>query len=77
MNKPRTDKAKRLAAEGTYLGTVAGVPFYEHPTLGDESPLLFIDAEGKARLSDFWELPELSEFVELAPANAIHATESK
>lgn len=73
MNKPRTDKAIRLAREATLIGTVCGVPFYEHPLHGDESPLLYIDAQGKARVSDFWELPAIEEMVELINPNAFHA----
>lgn len=64
MRKPTTDKAKRLVKEGTLIGVVAGVPFYESPTMGDESPLLFIDKEGRAKISDFWELPYLEEVLE-------------
>lgn len=61
MNRPTTEKAIRLAKEATLIGTVCGVPFYEHPTLGDESPLLYINKEGKAKVSDHWELPSYDE----------------
>lgn len=57
MNKPKTEKAKRLVTEATYIGAVDGVPFYEHPVYGDESPLLYINHEGKVKLSDHYELP--------------------
>lgn len=73
MNTPRTEKAIKLAQAGTHIGTVCGVPFYEHPTLGDESPLLYITAAGTVAISDFWELPDPIEFAECAPANAFHA----
>lgn len=65
MNKPQTVKAKRLVDTATLIGVVAGVPFYEHPTLGDESPLLYIDLDGKAKRSDFWELPALEDIITL------------
>lgn len=67
MNKPTTEKAKRLVEQATLIGTVCGVPFYESPTHGDESPLIYINKEGKAKLSDFWELPSYDEL----PADAI------
>jgi hypothetical protein len=72
MNKPRTDKAIKLAQVATHIGTVCGVPFYEHPTLGDESPLLYITAAGSVGVSDFWELPDPIEFMECGPAMAFH-----
>jgi hypothetical protein len=61
MNEPTTDKAKKLAREATLIGVVSGVPFYENPAFGDEAPLLYINKEGKAKLSDFWELPSYDE----------------
>jgi hypothetical protein len=73
MNTPKTDKALELTQKATHIGTVAGVPFYEHPTLGDECPLLYITASGKAKVSDYWELPDFMEFVECGPADAFHA----
>lgn len=57
-NKPVTEKAKRLVKIATHVGTVDGVPFYESPTMGDESPLLYISHDGKAKKSLDWELPE-------------------
>ena len=57
-NKPVTEKAKRLVKTATYIGAVDDVPFYECPILGDESPLLYINFEGKAKRSTDWELPE-------------------
>jgi hypothetical protein len=68
MNKPTTDKAKRLASEATLIGVVCGVPFYESPAHGDESPLIYINKEGKAKLSDFWELPSYDEL----PCDAVY-----
>lgn len=43
-----------------YIGTVAGIKFYEHPTRGDESPLMILK-DGKLVRSPFWELPDLAE----------------
>ena len=68
MNTPKTDKAKRLAKEATLVGMVCGVPFYEHPTLGDEAPLLYITKQGKAKVSDFWEMPSYDEL----PCDAVY-----
>lgn len=61
MNQPKTDKAKRVAEVATLIGTVAGVPFYEHPEHGDEAPLLYITRDGRVKLSDWWELPAYDE----------------
>lgn len=57
-----TEKAKRfLAKNPTLIGSVAGHKFYEHPTLGDESPLVVINPDGEIDISDWWELPTTSE----------------
>jgi hypothetical protein len=54
-----SEKAERfLAKKPEYIGTIRGYRFYEHPTLGDESPLIVITPGGKLRKSDFWELPD-------------------
>jgi len=43
-----------------YVGVVAGVRFYEHPTRGDESPLMVL-RDGRLVPSPYWELPTLDE----------------
>ncbi|GAB5503446.1 hypothetical protein [Pyruvatibacter sp.] len=53
-----------LAKNPTFIGAVAGYRFYEHPTLGDESPLVYIK-DGRVGLSDFWEVPTLDELYDL------------
>lgn len=59
-----SDKAKTFLANKPYLiGAVAGHNFYEHPTRGDESPLLVIGTDGKLKLSDHWELPSVEELL--------------
>lgn len=68
MNRPTTDKAKRVAKEATLIGSVCGVPFYEHPVHGDESPLLYITKDGRVKLSDFWEMPTVDEL----PTDALY-----
>jgi hypothetical protein len=72
MNTPRTEKAIKLAQTATHIGTVCGVPFYEHPTLGDECPLLYITAAGAVGVSDFWELPDPIDYADIAPMNAFY-----
>lgn len=53
-----SDKAKAfLAKSPTHIGTVSGRAYYEHPTLGDESPLIEITPEGKVRVSEWYDLP--------------------
>lgn len=61
MNQPKTDKAKHIAKQATLVAIINGVPFYEHPTLGDEVPLLYITKAGKVKRSDFYEVPELQD----------------
>jgi len=73
MNKARTAKAIRLVEQATHIGTVCGVPFYEHPSLGDEAPLLYITKAGSVRVSDYWELPDKDEWLDTAPADAFHS----
>ena len=62
MTNTLSDKAQTFLANKPYLmGVVAGYKFYEHPTRGDESPLLVIGPDGKLKLSDHWELPSREE----------------
>ena len=60
--KVLTDNAKAfLALKPALVGMVAGNHFYEHPTLGDESPLVMITHDGRKKLSSFWDLPTTGE----------------
>ena len=61
MNQPTTDKAKYVAQRANLVAIINGVPFYEHPELGDEVPLLYITKEGKVKRSDFYEVPEVQD----------------
>lgn len=66
MNKPTTDKAKKFLAKGpTHLGTVRGVDLYEHPELGDESPLMAVTADGRVKRTDHWEVPSFEDGADL------------
>jgi hypothetical protein len=57
-----SDKARAfLAKNPTHIGTVLGVDYFEHPTLGDEAPLVMIGPDGKVRHSDHWDLPTVEE----------------
>ena len=57
-----SDKAKSFLAKGpTLIGTLAGVRYYEHPTRGDEAPLIAIGHDGRVRKTGFWEMPSLSD----------------
>lgn len=59
VNKATSDKAKAfLAKQPTFIGTVSGYDFYEHPEMGDESPLLVVTPDGKVHKTYEWELPE-------------------
>ena len=44
----------------TRIGYVAGVAYYEHPTFGDEAPLMVMKA-GELVATDFLELPDADE----------------
>jgi hypothetical protein len=56
-----SDNAKAfLARNPTLVGVVAGHAFYEHPTRGDESPLIVIGPDGRKELSEHWELPTMN-----------------
>lgn len=58
MNKPTTSNATKFLAKGpTLLGRVHGVDLYEHPTLGDESPLMAITPDGRVKRTGHWEVP--------------------
>lgn len=66
MNKPTTDKARAFLAKGpTLLGRVHGVDLYEHPTLGDESPLIAITIDGRVKMTEHWEVPSHDEGTDL------------
>ena len=54
------NKAKFMAHNPTLIGNVAGYRFYEHPTEGDESPMIVI-GHGLCGLSDYWDLPDITE----------------
>ena len=52
----------------TYLFTAAGVSFFEHPTLGDESPLLVKSPYTGAFLeTGFYDTPDFFEVMDLIP----------
>ena len=61
---PLSDNARAfLALNPTYIGLVAGHYFYEHPTRGDESPLIVICPNGKKTISEHWELPTVDDLL--------------
>lgn len=54
------NREKVMADNPTLVGVVGGIKFYEHPKFGDESPLI-ADTGDQFGLTDFWELPSLSD----------------
>lgn len=52
-------REKVLAKTPTLVGVVAGIRFYEHPTRGDESPLIADAGPEGFGLTDHWELPDV------------------
>ncbi|UGL62844.1 hypothetical protein [Xanthomonas phage MET13-T1] len=56
-NKPTTEKAIAFMAKNpTYFGSAGGVDLYEHPTLGDESPIMAITADGRVKRTHLWDM---------------------
>jgi hypothetical protein len=56
-----SDKAQAFCAQNpTVLGVVGGRTYYEHPTLGDEAPMYYIE-DGKLRRSEHWDMDGASE----------------
>ena len=45
-----------LAKNPTLLGTYKGVSYYEHPTKGDDHPMIEITADGRKLISDYWDM---------------------
>lgn len=58
------NREKFLGDNPTLIGVVAGIKFYEHPKKGDESPLI-ADTGTEIGLTDFWELPEITDLYEI------------
>ena len=57
MRIPNTLTPAWLQRHATVIGTAGGCIYYEHPTLGDESPLIIVKND-QVVMSDEWELPE-------------------
>ena len=47
---------KFLSKQPYHLGTSNGADYYEHPTLGDEAPIVRIK-DGVLKHTELWELP--------------------
>ena len=54
---------KFLSKDPTHIGTVGEFDFFEHPTQGDEAPLMVIGPDGKVRRSDWYDLPTVEDLV--------------
>lgn len=66
INKPSTENASAfLAKNPTFLARVHGVDLYEHPELGDESPLIAITADGRKKRTEHWEVPSQDDGADL------------
>jgi len=57
------NKEKFMSANPTLIGVVNGIRFYEHPTCGDEVPLVAV-SDDFCGLTDFWDLPEFEDLVD-------------
>jgi hypothetical protein len=64
ITKVYSPKAQELISQDnpTFIGTVAGIKFFENPRLGDEAPLIS-KRDGKWVSTCFWEVPELEELI--------------
>lgn len=57
------NKEKVMAKKPTLIGCVSGIRFYEHPTFGDEYPLI-ASRGSEFGLTELWEVPTLEELVD-------------
>ena len=65
-NQAKTEKAIEFMTKSpTLIATVNGCDLYEHPTLGDEAPLFAITKDGRVKRTDYWELPDAMEALDL------------
>lgn len=65
-NQAKTEKAiKFLSKNPTLIGVVHGVDLYEHPSFGDEAPLFAITKDGRVKETEYWELPDAMEALDL------------
>jgi hypothetical protein len=56
-----TNAKKFLSKNPTLISTVAGVRFYECPIQGEDVPLRAITKDGKLKMTDFYESPDVEE----------------
>lgn len=57
------DYNKLMEKNPTYLGMKDGVSFYEHPTKGDEVPMIAVHGETRrACQTDCWEMDALDDY---------------
>ena len=47
---------KTKTFQATVLGRHNGQTFVEHPTMGDESPILMVKEDGTLELTDAWDM---------------------
>jgi len=62
----KVSKEKLMNQNPTLIGRVEGIEFFEHPALGDESPLIAVTKD-YCGVTEFYELPTRDE-VEQASA---------
>lgn len=56
----KINKEKLMQNNPTLIGRVSGIEFFEHPFLGDESPLIAVTTD-HCGLTEFYELPTSDE----------------
>jgi hypothetical protein len=62
MNKPTTAKAQAfIAMNPALICRLHCVDLYEDPRLGDEATLMAITADGRLKVTEFWECPDFDE----------------
>lgn len=54
---------EQILKKSPFIGQVGHIKFYEHPTMGEDAPLMAFDTfSGKLTIrSDHYELPDISE----------------
>lgn len=57
---PKTSSDKLSNLRPTFIGTVAGIRFFEHPSFGDEAALI-VKQDGRWVDTHFWEIPDIEE----------------
>ena len=59
MFNKEIDCKKLMKQDPTLIGESNGWKWYEHPTKGDKAPMLAVSREGRAFITDAWEMEDV------------------